>query len=109
MTENPTPITCIECAKLIGVSLPTLSRLVKAKAIPFYRVGVGPKAGVRFQKEAVLAWMARGGVRGKVHVSQNGKAEQAGETVVHEGKGGSSKHPKSGRVQSGNRMADKMV
>jgi excisionase family DNA binding protein len=73
MTPTPTPITSEECRRLIGVSLATLSRLVKAGAIPFYRVGTGPKAGVRFQREAILAWMARGGVRrGKVHVTQNG-------------------------------------
>jgi excisionase family DNA binding protein len=78
MTPTPTPITSEECRNLIGVSLATLSRLVKAKAIPFYRVGTSKNAGVRFVREAILAWMERGGAQrgnGGRKSSHNGKRE----------------------------------
>lgn len=79
MTPTPTPIKSDECRKLIGVSLATLSRLVKDGAIPHYRVGTGPNGGVRFVREAILAWMERGGARRKGNggrkSSHNGKRE----------------------------------
>jgi predicted DNA-binding transcriptional regulator AlpA len=80
-----TPIKSKEVCKMIGASPATLSRLVKAEAIPCFRVGTGKNGGIRFIKEAVEAWIQRGGNR-----AHSGSRRARG-------------------AQNGNRMADNVV
>jgi excisionase family DNA binding protein len=66
-----TPIKSKEVCKMIGASPSTLSRLVAAEAIPFFKVGTGKNGGIRFIKEAVEAWIQRGGNRGHSTARKN--------------------------------------
>jgi hypothetical protein len=48
---------------MLDISPPTLSRLVKADAIPFINVGTANQPAYRFIEEKIIAWAEAGGNR----------------------------------------------
>jgi excisionase family DNA binding protein len=77
-----TPIKSKDVCQMIGASPSTLSRLVAAEAIPFFRVGTGKNGGIRFIKEAVEAWIHRGGNRPHSGTRKN-RGSKNGKQMAH--------------------------
>jgi excisionase family DNA binding protein len=46
-----------ELAELLGVSVPTISLWTYGRRIPFFRLGKGPRARVRFNPDEVRTWL----------------------------------------------------
>ncbi len=53
-------LTMPEAAELVGVSERTLRRMVRKRAVPFYRIGPGRRL-IRFRRTQLVEWQKRGG------------------------------------------------
>ena len=42
---------------ILGLSLPTINRLVSQRKIPFYKLGLGEKSAVRFKPSDLRKWL----------------------------------------------------